>query len=224
MQILGIRTASPCVRYAIVEWDGQTASTDTHVDKLMGKFDLILANPPFGAGKYDDPNGLAKMRKEELDLELGWKWKAGDRSKKKAIDKADPAALFVDRNLQLLKPGGRLLIVVPDGILCNSGDAYIREYIMGSKDEETGDFLGGKAILKAVVSLPTETFAISGTSAKTSFMFLQKKKHPSEKQGAVFMAVAEHVGYMKKGKAEVPDPAGNDLVSIANLYARGDQI
>lgn len=194
--------------------------TDTHVDKLVGKFDLILTNPPFGSGKYDDPKGLAKMRKEELGLELGWKWKAGDRIKKKAIDKAEPAALFVDRNLQLLKPGGRLLIVVPDGILCNSGDAYIREYIMGSKDEETGEFLGGKAILKAVVSLPTETFAISGTGAKTSFIYLQKKRHASEKQGPVFMGVAEHVGYLKKGKTEVSDPAGNDLVQIAIEYQR----
>lgn len=197
--------------------------TDANIDKLVGKFDLILTNPPFGSGKYDDPKGLAKMRKEELDLELGWKWKAGDRSKKRELLKADPAALFVDRNLQLLKPGGRLLIVIPDGILCNSGDAYIREYIMGSKDDETGEFLGGKALLKAVVSLPTETFAISGTGAKTSFIYLQKKKHASEKQGPVFMAVAEHVGYMKKGKAEIPDPAGNDLVTIADLYTRNSR-
>ncbi len=195
--------------------------TDTHVDKLVGKFDLILTNPPFGSGKYDDPVGMAKMRKDALGLELGWKWKAGNRGKKRELPKADPAALFVDRNLQLLKPGGKLLIVVPDGILCNSGDAYIREYIMGSKDEDTGEFLGGKAILKAVVSLPTETFAISGTGAKTSFLYLQKKRHASEKQGPVFMAVAEHVGYLKKGKSEVPDPAGNDLVEIADHFANG---
>ncbi len=48
----------------------------------------------------------------------------------------DPAVLFIDRCLQLLKPGGRLLIVLPDGILCNSGDRYVREYIMGKKDEK----------------------------------------------------------------------------------------
>ena len=194
--------------------------TDPHIDKLIGKFDLIMTNPPFGSGKYDDPKGMAKMRQEELGLELGWKWKAGDRSKKKELSKAEPAALFIDRNLQLLKPGGRLLIVVPDGILCNSSDAYIREYIMGSKDEETGEFLGGKAILKAVVSLPTETFSIAGTGAKTSFIYLQKKRHASRKAGAVFMAVAEHVGYLKKGKTEIPDPAGNDLVTIADLYSK----
>jgi len=192
--------------------------TDEHIDKLAGKFDLIMTNPPFGSGKYDNPKGLEKMRREDLGLELGWKWKAGDHRGRTKLKKADPAALFIDRNLQLLKPGGRLLIIVPDGILCNSGDAYIREYIMGTKDEETGEFLGGKAILKAVVSLPTETFAISGTGAKTSFIYLQKKRHPAEKQGPVFMAVAEHVGYLKKGKSEVPDPAGNDLVEIADKY------
>lgn len=43
------------------------------------------------------------------------------------------AVLFVDRCLELLKPGGRLLMVLPDGILCNSGDRYVREYIMGKK-------------------------------------------------------------------------------------------
>ncbi|MCV3262735.1 hypothetical protein OGZ01_06115 [Vibrio harveyi] len=43
----------------------------------------------------------------------------------------DPAVLFIDRCLQLLKPGGSLMIVLPDGILCNSGDRYVREYING---------------------------------------------------------------------------------------------
>jgi type I restriction enzyme M protein len=195
--------------------------TDPHLDRLIGKFDLILTNPPFGSGKYEDPRGMARMRDGNAGLELGWSWTAGDRSKRKPLEKADPASLFIDRNLQLLRPGGRLLIVVPDGILCNSGDAYIREYFMGMKDEESGEFLGGKAIVRAVVSLPTETFSIAGTGAKTSFIYLQKKRHAAEKQGSVFMAVAEHVGYLKKGKAEVPDPDGNDLVSIASSYIKG---
>lgn len=85
----------------------------------------------------------------------------------------DPAVLFIDRCLQLLKPGGRLLIVLPDGILCNSGDRYVREYIMGRKDEKTGEFVGGKAIVKAVISLPSDCFKLSGTGAKTSILYLQ---------------------------------------------------
>lgn len=193
--------------------------TDPIIDSMIGKFDLHMTNPPFGKGKYDDPKGLEKMRTGEL--QLGWSWSAGHPEKKKPLTKADPAALFIDRNLQLLKPGGQLLIIVPDGLLSNAGDRYIREYLMGIKDPATGQFHGGRAIVKAVVSLPTQTFAISGTGAKTSFLYLQKKRHPAEPQGPIFMAVAEHVGYIKKGNTEVADPDGNDLLAIAEAYIRG---
>jgi type I restriction enzyme M protein len=113
------------------------------------------------------------------------------------------------------------LIVVPDGLLSNTSDRFIREYLMGVKDEQTGQFHGGKAIVKAVVSLPTQTFAMSGTGAKTSFLYLQKKRHAADPQGPIFMAVAEHVGFLKKGNMEVVDPEGNDLLNIAQVYTRG---
>jgi type I restriction enzyme M protein len=142
----------------------------------------------------------------------------------------DPSVLFIDRNLQLLRTGGLLLIVLPDGVLCNSGDRYVREYIMGKKDEKTGQFVGGKAIVKAVISLPADTFKLSGTGAKTSILFLQKrhasKDHPEqflpEPQGDVFMAVAETLGYVVKNNIEdysagVP----NDLDKIVGAYKRG---
>ena len=219
---------------------------DQHIDRLMGKFDLIMTNPPFGKNKYDASKGdsyakgLEKMRSNKLfyhpevqhllddpryQCELGYSW-TSDRNKKKPLENADPASLFIDRNLQLLKPGGRLLIVLPDGILSNSGDKYIREYLMGLKDEKTGEFFGGKAVVKAVVSLPTQTFAISGTGAKTSFLYVQKKGTYTvggqtitvDRQGPIFMAVAEHVGYIKKGNDELTDPAGNDLKPIAENY------
>lgn len=143
----------------------------------------------------------------------------------------DPAVLFIDRCLQMLKPGGRLLIVLPDGVLCNSGDRYVREYIMGKKDEKTGQFVGGKAIVKAVISLPSDTFKLSGTGAKTSVLYLQKrhasKEQPEqflpEPQGDVFMAVAETLGYVVKNNIEdysagVP----NDLDKIVGAYKRGE--
>ncbi len=69
--------------------------------------------------------------------------KPDSKGKWKTVNSIDPAVLFIDRCLQLLKPGGRLLIVLPDGILCNSGDRYVREYLMGKKDEKTGRFIGG---------------------------------------------------------------------------------
>jgi type I restriction enzyme M protein len=143
----------------------------------------------------------------------------------------DPAVLFIDRCLQLLKPGGRLLIILPDGVLCNSGDRYVREYIMGKKDEATGQFHGGKAIVKAVISLPSDTFKLSGTGAKTSVLYLQKRKArpddpeklQDEPQTDVFMAVADTLGYVVKNNVEdysagVP----NDLAAIVGAYVRGE--
>ena len=143
----------------------------------------------------------------------------------------DPAVLFIDRCLQLLKPGGRLLIVLPDGILCNSGDRYVREYIMGKKDEKTGEFVGGKAIVKAVISLPSDCFKLSGTGAKTSILYLQKRHaNPNqpeqflpEPQTDVFMAVAETLGYVVKNNIEDYNAGvANDLDKIVSVYKRGE--
>ncbi|MFZ3430462.1 HsdM family class I SAM-dependent methyltransferase [Vibrio harveyi] len=143
----------------------------------------------------------------------------------------DPAVLFIDRCLQLLKPGGRLMIVLPDGILCNSGDRYVREYIMGKKDEQTGEFVGGKAIVKAVISLPSDCFKLSGTGAKTSILYLQKRHaNPDqpeqflpEQQTDVFMAVAETLGYVVKNNIEDYNAGvANDLDKIVSAYKRGE--
>ena len=150
---------------------------------------------------------------------------------KEASANTDPAVLFIDRCLQLLKPGGRLLIVLPDGVLCNLGERYVREYIMGTKDEATGEFHGGKAIVKAVISLPADAFKLSGTGAKTSVLYVQKRharKENSERfldepQTDVFMAVAETLGYVVRNNVEdyragVP----NDLAAIVGAYVRGE--
>lgn len=195
-------------------------------------FDLILTNPPFkkgGVKEKDQPEVLAAYR-SEIDesghllndparLALGAK--PNGKGVWKPVDSVDPAVLFIDRCLQLLKPGGRLLIVLPDGILCNSGDRYVREYLMGVKDERTGRFVGGKAIVKAVVSLPPVTFRLSGAGAKTSFLYLQKKR-PGDEQGSVFMAVADEVGFDVKQNKEVPlGNQHNDLLKIVEAYRMG---
>jgi len=142
----------------------------------------------------------------------------------------DPAVLFIDRCLQLLKPGGRLMIVLPDGILCNSGDRYVREYIMGKKDEQSGEFVGGKAIVKAVISLPSDCFQLSGANAKTSILYLQKRQANPEQpeqflpepQTEVFMAVAETLGYVVKHNIEDYNAGvANDLDKIVSAYKRG---
>lgn len=124
--------------------------------------------------------------------------------------------------MELLKPGGQLIIVLPDGILSNSSYKHVREYLMGKKNEVTAEFEGGRAVIKAVVSLPTVTFQLSGTGAKTSFLYLKKKEHENEKQGPVFMAVADEIGFDVKNKVEVQlGNDHNDLLKISDAYKRG---
>lgn len=192
-------------------------------------YDLILTNPPFKKGGIRATENSELLEAFRSDLGNGKPGMAGDKlslgakpdskGNWKPVNSVDPAVLFIDRCLQLLRPGGRLLIVVPDGILCNSGDRYVREYLMGKKDEKTGRFVGGKAIVRAVVSLPPVTFRLSGAGAKTSFLYLQKKQ-PGEDQGPVFMAVADKVGFDVKQNKEVLT-GENDLVKIVEAYRAG---
>src|ERR1017187_1208106 len=70
--------------------------------------------------------------------------------------------IFLERCLSLLAPGGRLGIVLPEGVFNNPSRQYVR------------DFCEDRAFLRAVVSLPGETFSSSGADVKASLLFLQK--------------------------------------------------
>ena len=224
--------------------------TDPWLDTKIGTLDLIETNPPFkkdgitrkavkkGKKGDDEPIG-GREGAEILDAFcegitdgvlsidpnrrcLGAK--PDSKGKWKPVNSMDPAVLALDRCLQLLKPGGKLLMVVPDGILANSSYRYVREYLIGVKDEARGEFVGGKAVLRAVVSLPQETFALSGAGAKTSVLYLQKKRGPADRQGPVFMAVAHEVGFTVKNKVEIQlGEARNDLNKILAAYEQGQQ-
>lgn len=221
----------------------QTRNSLTSENLEPGTFDAIITNPPFkkdgvsktetkGKAKFENPEGveIIKMYSSDIDedkqnrmtadgLSLGSK--PDSKGKWKEVNSIDPAVLFIDRNLQLLKPGGLLMMVTPDGILSNSGDKYVREYIIGKKNSVTGEFEGGKAILKAVISLPSETFSLSGAGAKTSLLYLKKKEHPGEKQGPVFMAVADEIGFKVKQNVEVQlGDDHNDLLKIVEAYKK----
>lgn len=196
-------------------------------------FDVILTNPPFKSGgiseksaegkttlRYfsdDIEEGVNKMSSKGLSLGC----KPDGKGKWNPVNSMDPAVLFIDRYLQLLKPGGVCMMVVPDGILSNTGERYVREYLMGKKNDVTGEFEGGKAILKAVISLPQETFSLSGAGAKTSLLYFKKKEHSGENQGSVFMAVADKVGFTVKNKVEIQlGDDHNDLLKILDAYKR----
>lgn len=147
------------------------------------RFDIILTNPPFGANveptdKILEVDIKVNPAAEERYLkEYGDLYREAQNRVKAALNKpiaslfklpkSDKAkikteVLFIERCLDLLKPGGRLGIVLPEGIFNNPSLAYVRE------------FTEDRAFLRAVISLPQETFISSGASVKCSLLFLQK--------------------------------------------------
>lgn len=144
--------------------------------------DLILTNPPFGKS--------VKNKDILLDYQFGHEVKIfktkGRPPEKRPKNSQDSEVLFIEHYLRVLKPGGKLLIVLPDGVLSNATAKSIRDYIREY------------ALIKAVISLPSETFASTGTTIPTNVVYL-KKKQLGDVQGDIFMARADYVGRRANG-------------------------
>ena len=154
-------------------------SKDVKENIGYGKFDIVLTNPPFGAK-------IPVVGKQLLgQYQLGHRWQkqSGWAITDKLLDKQAPQVLFIERCLQLLREGGRLGIVLPEGVFGNPSDRYIWEYV-----SSVSSVIG-------VVSLPQETFQPS-THTKTSVLFLEKNRVRRN----LFMAIANSVGHNKNGK------------------------
>jgi type I restriction enzyme M protein len=150
-----------------------------------GSFDVLLTNPPFGSKIPITSKSLLEQ------YQLGFKWKMNKKTDKwdrtdKVLDKQVPQILFIERCLQLLKPGGRMAIVLPEGVFGNPTDRYIFEHIFEN------------ARVLAIVSCPHETFQPS-THTKTSVLFLEKITD-NKNDYNFFMAIAEKAGHDKNGK------------------------
>lgn len=147
-------------------------------------FDILMANPPF-AGDIKEQTILSKY-------DLAFK----DENKNKMKSKVGRDILFIERNLDFVRPGGRLAIVLPQGRFNNTSDKDIREYI------------SQKARILAVVGLDVNTFK-PHTGTKTSVIFLQKwnddksdKKYycPHVEDYQIFFAVSEKSGKDNSGE------------------------
>lgn len=141
-------------------------------------FDLVLANPPFGA-KITNTSTLSKF-------DLGYKWTnhSNEYHKTKSIyPNQNAEILFIERCLQLLKEGGRMAIVLPNGNFENPSLEYLRYYIKL------------KAKILAIVNLPQETFIPFGTGVKTSLLFLEKDTPNKIRQYPIFFGRVTKLGY-----------------------------
>ncbi len=169
--------------------------TDRRVSQRGGRFSLILTNPPFGDKKYDSAEGIERAAFYLPTL-------AGS-------PRVDPALAFVARCIELLAPGGVAGIILPDGI----GDGRaMRELLLGRSRLDLP--LG----VEGVISLPSATFAPAGTTAKTSVTFLRKAAAEPNKH--VFLARADHVGFVMRKGSPACDPGGDDLPGITSEIRR----
>ena len=159
----------------------------------LGKFDILLTNPPFGS--RIPVRGEDKLKQ----FDLGYKWKKdktnGNWTKGRLKDKEAPQVLFIERCLQLLKNGGRMGIVLPDGVYGNESLTYIRNWLLTQ----------GKIL--AIIDAPLETF-LPNTGTKTSIMIFQKMD-TIPKDYKIFMAVAEFCGHNRRGKKIEQDDISN---------------
>lgn len=175
-----------------------SAKTQQKID--MGKFDVVLTNPPFGS--KIPVTGEDKLKQYELAHK--WKNKKGtnDWEKMKLAEKEAPQILFIERCYQLLKYGGRMAIVLPDGIYGNESLGYVRKWIMN------------KFRLVAVIDIPLETF-MPNTGTKTSILIVQKlRKEEIPADYPIFMCVAETCGHDRRGNVIEDD----DVKEISTLF------
>lgn len=174
----------------------------------IGYFDVIVTNPPFGSKiPVKDKNIL-----EQFELAHIWTndKKAGTWTKTEKLQSSvPPEILFIERCTQLLVPGGRMGIVLPDAILGSPGLGYIREWLIKNHR------------IVASVDLHADTFQ-PRNGTQTSVLFLQKKtqeqKDTEEKSGTmadynIFMAMVEKVGHDKRGNPTFKrDKEGNEIL------------
>lgn len=170
----GSKPDVPLIAKAVNESITHSADKDfdfgTSKDNAQGRFDMVFTNPPFGT-------------KVEVDQEIAERYELNSKA---------PEVLFIEACHNFLKPGGKMAIVLPDGILGNPNTESVRLWILKHFK------------LIASVDLPVETF-LPQVGVQASLLFLQKKTDaemlvPIEDEDYdVFMAIVEQVGKDRRG-------------------------
>lgn len=171
-------------------------------------FDVIVTNPPFGSKIPIKDEPVLKQ------FELAHIWennkKTGVWTKTDRLQSSvPPEILFIERCTQLLAPGGRMGIVLPDSILGAPGLGYIREWLIRNHK------------IVASIDLHADTFQ-PRNGTQTSVLFLQKKTQEQKDQEEkscemadynIFMAMAEKIGHDKRGNPIFQrDNEGNEIL------------
>lgn len=154
------------------------------------RFDVILTNPPFGARIEKDYKLSETDRFYDKDMLKEYQKRYGDdcirqiKELNRAIDDGQKIldrfdlgkvsglteVLFMERCLKLLKPGGRMGIVLPEGVLNNSNLQKVRDYFES------------EAKILLITSIPQDVFIASGATIKPSLLFFKRFTDEEKKQ------------------------------------------
>ncbi|MFA6256714.1 MAG: N-6 DNA methylase [Candidatus Paceibacterota bacterium] len=183
------------------------------------RFDIVLTNPPFGSrvnkdqkitendNKYAGKESYIQKRFGEEGLEAIRNLERNIG--KNLIDTYETGnfstlteVLFMERYLRILKKGGKMAVVLPEGFLNNPNLQKVREYFEG------------RAKIDLIVSIPQDVFIASGATVKPSLVFLQKftdaesKKYEKIKEEANNSIRAKYQKELEKLEKEVKDLKG----------------
>ena len=155
-------------------------------------YDIVLTNPPFGK------RIVAASKQIQKGFALGYSWKKGRGGRYQQtgelLSSVPPQVLFVEKCLELLRPGGRLGIVVPESMITSKTYAHVVEY-MRSQGE-----------IRAIIGLPEEFFKTSGkggTHTKACLVMMYKHENSGRaisQDGEIFMAEARWCGHDSRGR------------------------
>lgn len=157
-----------------------------------GAFDVVLTNPPFGARIV----AASDTVRRKFALAYRWSHNQADGVLQPTSDlmkNTPPQVLFVERCLSLVRPGGRIGMVVPESLISGKNYRHVVEFIIRS------------AIIDAVIGMPEALFKTSGrggTHTKTVLLCLRKLPVSHKiKNHSVFMAEAAWCGHDSRGRS-----------------------
>ena len=171
------------------EWNEKVRAMLADESGEMPEFDFVFTNPPFGA------DIKIKHRNVLKNYDLGHKWTLNEDLsrwfKSNETEPTDPQILFLELCVNLLKEGGRMCIVLPEGVLGNVKEEYVRQWLL---DNTT---------ILAIWDCPDVLF-LPHTHTKTGILFLEKSKTANQ---SIMMSVISKCGHDARG-AEIRSENG----------------
>lgn len=186
-QGLGAEDARVEFRRLLQRFDNSQEDEENQKTYRYLNLDVLMTNPPFAGENRNDPGLLRQYQLAKKDGRLR--------------NNVERHILFIERSLDGIKPGGRLAIVLPQGVLNNTNMEYIRGWLFA------------KARILAVVGLHGNTFK-PHTGTKTSVLFLQKwaEDEKSLNDYPIFMAVSKKGGKNSSGEYVYKKDANGNYV------------